>query len=118
MRRERRPCSVASGAGQRPLQPEVGGGEGVALADAQREVVRRPRPEAGHGDERAHELVQTDAAVEAHLVLGHRAGEGVDGVDAGAGEAEAVEIGDGEDAPAGGNVWVRPSAASPGTGVP
>ena len=99
-RRERAPGPPASW--QRSVcvegasKPEVGGREGVPLAEPQSERVRGPWPEPVDRGQGADQLLEAEAAVEPDLVLGDGACEGADRALPGAWQPEAFEVGVGE----------------------
>ena len=59
---------------QSPPDAQVGRREGVGLAEAEGEIVGRPVPQPREGGERGHQLIERDAAVQAHVALGDRLG--------------------------------------------
>src|SRR5437660_10081489 len=79
-----------------PAQTEVGTGERIGLADAQRHIVRCPGTEAWNGGDRRHQRVEADTAVEPYFVLGHGGGEGANCRRSCRRESEAVEVGVGQ----------------------
>jgi len=74
----------------------VGCREGISLAHPQREVVRRPRPDAVERGERVDELLEPDAPVQPNRVVAHRLRERAHRTGAGAGQAEPCQVGIGE----------------------
>ena len=63
---------------ERAPEAEIGGREGVRLAEPEREVVRSPGAEAVHRGDRGDEPVEADAAIEADGVVGDGPGEEAD----------------------------------------
>src|SRR2546428_748983 len=84
----RAPGRPRAGAERAP-EPQVGGREGVRLAEgAHRDVVRRPRADAGDGDEARDRVLEPARGVQHGLPARNGAGERTDGRGPGAREAD------------------------------
>ena len=96
-RAERRRLRGSARRLERAAEPEISRGERVRLAErAERDVLRRPRPDAGHGTEALLEIVQAAGSGELDLLRVDGGRERPDRVRARAGNADSGEVRSGE----------------------